>query len=367
MLKVCGVTYTHTENYGSCLQAYALQSAIEEANQDKDVSYQLVPMGKLLWRRKVKMSILQHIRRECVMLIRFHYRKSYVGFERQYMRFVNCSSLEALPSLNNEMDAFVCGSDVIWNPIYNKGVNAFYLDFCNKYKFSYAASFGGAQFDIAESAKIREYLSQFDSISVREEQSLKTAQALTGKQISVMVDPVLLLRKEKWNALAETVNTDGKYILLYSIKKQPTIEAFVEKLKEDTGLKVIVSAGNVKTALQYRMLRVHSPQKWLQLIRDAEYVVTNSFHGMVFSIIFHKRFFVPVMGDLEKGFNVRMYNLLSKVGLINRMFNNLPFEIDLSEINYIEVDRVVEELRTEAFKYLKTNIEAAYRRKIISE
>ena len=146
MLKVCGITYDHTINYGSCLQAYALQKVIDSikvGNHDSCL-YELIPLWTCKDYPKKRLKNFMGLQ-----LLQFYHR-SFAGFEKKYMRYAKCNSIATLDSFNGDTDAFVCGSDVIWNPYHNKGVSAYYLDFAKKYAFSYAASFGSTSLDDAK-------------------------------------------------------------------------------------------------------------------------------------------------------------------------------------------------------------------------
>ncbi len=365
-MQIYGVTYTHTSNYGSCLQAFALQYSIGHMSIcGEKCEHELVPVDifvRSISGRKKK-SIIKKLRSVLANIYKYRIRQ----FERQYMRFSSCSAMEMLPALNETADAFVCGSDVIWNPKYNHGLTCFYLDFAEKYAFSYAASFGASELSEAYFQKYGKYIDKLDAISVRESQGLENVARCTDKPASVTVDPVFLLSREQWNELAEAENKNGKYILVYSIGKWKLQDDFVKKLKKQTGLKVKVLVGNQNAALQEKVFTLVSPQRWLQLIRDAEYVVTNSFHGTAFSLIFHKKFFSVVHGKINEGFNIRTYSILSKLGMQERMLNSIPDSIDLSSPDYSAADDRLKEITASSLAFLQTNLEAAYRRKLQTE
>ena len=169
MLRVCGATYTFSTNYGTCLQAYALQTVVEHVNiGGENCSYQLIPLGKCPGYPRVKpKSLKSKIKRMVVK----HTRKPFIPFENKYMKYTSVYPIENLKELNGEKDAFVCGSDIVWNPEYNHGLSAFYLDFAQKYKFSYAASFGKSNFSEKDFLEIGKKLASNNAISVREKKS----------------------------------------------------------------------------------------------------------------------------------------------------------------------------------------------------
>lgn len=364
MLRIFGVTYDHTINYGSCLQAFALQKSIEKIRVGKNevCQYELIPLWtcKDYPKKKIK-NILG------LMLLKFYHR-SFVQFERKYMRYANYNSIESLESANDNADAFVCGSDVIWNPYHNKGVSAYYLDFAQKYAFSYAASFGASNIDYATVEKVRPYLIKLNRISVREKSSLKLVQDITEKEAEVVVDPTLLLTDDDWSVIAPKRESDP-YMFVYTTHVNTNITRIIDKVKEKTDLKVIIAEwdSSPRVLVKKGVFNVVPPERWLQLLRNAEYVVTNSFHATAFSVLFHKRFFTVVNGDKSKGINVRMNDFLNSIGLEDRIFSDIPDQLDLSEIDYTFVDKRIDEMRKYSLEFLQENLEAAYQQKLERE
>lgn len=357
-MRVFGITYDHTVNYGSCFQAYALQHTIEKLRVGNTTcSYQLIPIKTFVdWKEKKTWKNL------IVSPLMKLNRKQFAPFEKRYMHFAPVSSTAELPGLNKEADAFVCGSDVIWNPDFNFGETAFYLDFAEKYKFSYAASFGRAEINEKVLRTVSPLLNRFDCISVRDKTSESIARQCTGKPIRIVGDPVLLLDRKEWDEIAGTAHSKEKNIFVYATHLNDNVKAFLQMLQKDTGLKIVCSAAGPKQALKLKMLRVQKPEDWLRLLRDAEYVVTNSFHATVFSILFQKKFFTVVHGDKAKGINVRMNDFLHYVGLEDRIFSTVPTKLDLNEISYASVNEKVCALREESLAFLQDNLDAAYRR-----
>lgn len=359
MLKIFGVTYGFTANYGSCLQAYALQSSIESIRiADDTVQYSLIPIGKSPgYAKSNSKGFKPFIKR----MITNHSRKQFRPFEKKYMHYAPILPLTDFHAYNGMADGFVCGSDVIWNPKFNHGISEYFLSFAEKYSFSYAASFGQA--DVAESnfPKFHDLLSRLDSVSVREPKSAEIAKKCIDRDIKVSVDPVLLLNRDEWNRIAEKENAEGDYIFVYSVIGGKALLDFAKKLSEQTGLKVIFSGGNAGSIFKLGISRVQTPERWLQLVRDAKYVITDSFHGTVFSVLFHKSFFTIVKKG--EGFSIRMIDFLKGIGLEDRLCSSLPDKIDCSEIDYREADVKLSEKIDRSKEYLRKNLEAVYTHK----
>lgn len=359
MLKVFGITFDHTTNYGSCLQAYALQTAIEKNSiNGENFSYFLIPIKT--FKDYPKGSFLKGL---LVSPWLSYHRSRFIPFEKKYMKYVSCSTMADLPMLNEQADAFVCGSDVIWNPDFNFRLGAFFLDFATKYKFSYAASFGKAELNQEELVFTRAKIASFDAVSVREKTSLVIAQKCTDKTIQVVADPVLLLTADEWSYVMKPLPANKKYIFVYTTHLNKTFKSFIEKLKKQTGLRVVLSTWGPKQAFKQRMLSVQSPGQWLALLKHAEYVVTNSFHATVFSAMFHKKFYTVVSGEKTKGINMRMNDFLNTIGLDNRIFSSVPAVLDISKINYTTADERIALLRKQSLSFLQENLENAYKRK----
>ncbi len=360
MLRVCGITYDHTNNYGSCLQAYALQKAIENTklSNGSNCSYQLIPIKTFKEYNHLSMSRLI-----ILPLLRLHHSQ-FSPFEREFLRFAPVTCLQDLPQLNENTDAFICGSDVIWNPDQNLNLSAFYLDFAKKYKFSYAASYGKAEITDQLLTKVRPYLEEFDAISVREASGAEVVRRCVNKTVRIVSDPVLLLNKDEWNSLIPQSAPEKGCIFVYITHLSKALKTFLDVLQRKTGLRIVYAAAGPKQALKQGMLQVQKPQRWLQQLRDAEYVVTNSFHATAFSVMFHKKFFTVVNGDKAKGINVRMNDFLNSLGLGDRIFSSVPEEIDVGEVNYSGVDEKIATLREKSLSFLRENLEAAYRQKM---
>lgn len=358
MLRVCGITFSHSPNYGSCLQTYALQRAVESQTIcGEECMYRVIPVQ--MFKDYPGIGITSTIIKPFMAWNRLSYR----SFYKKYMHYVKCNRFSELPELNQRFDAFVCGSDVIWNDSINHHVSAYFLDFAEKYRFSYAASFGKAEISDEFVRFVGDKIDRLNAVSVREPSAVQIAERFTQKPVAVVSDPVLLVDRTEWNRIAGERIEKKPYIFVYATHLNENLERYIAKLKEITQLPVVWSVSGPKQAIRKRVFKMQKPEEWVRLLRDAEYVVTNSFHASVFSVLFHKRFFTVVHGEKNKGINVRMNDFLNALGLEDRIFSSVPDELDLSEIDYSEVDQKIEAMREEALAFLRQNLEAAYRQK----
>ena len=360
MFTVYGVTYTFTTNYGTCLQSFALMKALEKMSVSKEeIAYRLIPIAKSPGYPHSNKGLKQRLKN----MVNMHSRKQFVAFEDRYMKYASVRSLTDFSLYNSEADAFVCGSDMIWNPKFSHELSEYYLDFANKYSFSYSASFGQSDIDVSKYKWIKECMSKLREISVREPQSAVIAGKFTDRNIEITVDPVLLLDQDDWNKIALGDNTSGDYIFVYSVNTTKLLNDFVNKLSKQTGLKIIHSGGNPGAVLKQGLSKVFTPDRWLQLIRDAKYIVTDSFHGTAFSVIFRKNLFTITNGDPNTGFNMRMSDFLGGLGLDDRIFISVPEKIDCSDIDYSDAENLLNKQIDHSLKYLQMNLEAAYKEK----
>jgi len=357
MLSIYGVTFDHTTNYGTCFQAYALQKTIEGMIiENERCEYRLIPLQRITPSRKPNFE--QRIKNVFYSLHRLQFK----AFEENNMKYADISHVKELSLLNNAADGFVCGSDVIWNPYFTGRNGAYYLDFAKKYKFSYAASFGKTEFGPEDYEWIKDHLKSFDQISCRERSGVEIVKRCTDRSAELAADPVLLLTKNDWNRLIGKRRSD-KYIFVYITHKIKGLNKFVKLLQKETGLKVIRSAFAPGQVIDQRIIQVQKPEEWLQLLRDAEYVVTNSYHSTVFSVLFHKKFFTFTMPGRKKGINIRMSDFLEDLNLGERMISSVPDHPDLTNIDFSQADRKLESLRRESIGFLQRNLESVYRQK----
>ncbi len=303
-------------------------------------------------------------------------RKRFEGFEDRYMHYASCSTLEELTGLNEQTDAFVCGSDVVWNLDLTQGKPLFFLDFAEKYKFSYAASFGvmdiHKDFDhyrgkLPPEDVFGKYLPGLDQISVREKSAVGQVKSVSGRDAVQVCDPVLLLSKEEWCGIAAEPKRRKPYIFAYSTYTSPNYLAFLEKLKSQTGLPVINVTWKIKESIKNRAFFVPTPEEWLRLLMDAEYVVTNSFHATAFSVLFNKTFYCVMRDKRRIGTRVRLYDFVEDLGLSCQIYAEIPDAISLTPPDFTRTNGVLEGHRRESMRFLRENLEAAYRAKLERE
>ena len=248
---------------------------------------------------------------------------------------------------------FVAGSDQIWN--YNLTDSDFYyfLDFPKKHlkKVSYAGSFGLSAIDEKHKEKIDTLLNDFDYLSVRENQASKIIKELSGKDVPVVCDPTLLLTKEDWENIATKKEKKSGYIFVYTVFNSDRIWEYAEELSKKTGLPV-------KT-ISYSKLHKRNacydytagPDDWVSYMLNADYVITNSFHGVAFSVNFNKNFFFDMPPE-KAGVGSRISDITARYALSDRNISAPGFSYTDAAPDFTTANEKLCEDRDFSFRFI---------------
>lgn len=367
--KRCGiVTFHHSHNYGSVLQSYALAKVIQSLGVDAEIIDFRHPCTTYMyeWKgwspyRKWRGNIKYYISRGVFKW----------GKKRQeaFIHFIE-NKLPLSPRITDRndipdiYDVLVCGSDQIWNykasgladPIY-------FLDFAyGRPKFSYAASSGGTPFAEKCHDRMLNYLRDFMSIGVREQYMKKYICKEFSLNAVVNPDPTLFLSYNNWKAIEEVYhNLPECYVLVYTLEYRYQCLSFANKVAKELKLPLVHIIANVdinikrllKKTSDYPLSDV-SPGQFLWLFRHATYVVTNTFHGNVFSIIFQRNFITWYPSHLDSRI-LTLHNMLEwstdRMCYTINDFRNIQKEID-----YTDVEEKIERFKQEGLDFLKTNL-----------
>lgn len=371
-MKIGILTFHNSENYGASLQCFALQKILRDLVEDCNViNFKKEKVFVKENRGLFKYISLPKMARVCYGI--FYQKelkikqKRFKDFTSQYLTLSSEEYVreENISDAVHEYDGIVFGSDQIWNldpRVYDRS-HIYFGDFnyVGK-KIAYGASFG----DNIEIVNLnREYVlnqvGTFDAVSVRETNAQIFLQN-NGIKSELVLDPTLLLKKNDWDIISgDAPVIEGDYILYYSVNCRPYSWKVAKKLSELTGLKVINLVEHPKIVpAGFDSFYKGGPIEFLNIIKNARYVVTNSFHGTVFSIIFEKTF-IPVFAVEENKIVVeeRKYTLLKGVGL-EWMMHTEEMELDLeriSNIDYNAVKKKLDEMIKNSKAYLKENLE----------
>jgi polysaccharide pyruvyl transferase WcaK-like protein len=257
-------------------------------------------------------------------------------------------SMPELYEASMDYDIFVTGSDQVWNPGAQSSIEPYFLTFApdSARKISFAASFGVSEIEPNLRERYKEYLSRYDFISVREQNACDMVKQLVGKDAECVLDPTLLLTKDEWMKVARQYdNVPERYVLVYTLFDSPAIFNLAKRIAQEKGISVLRI-----TKRAYFVNKIDGvcnildagPAEFVSIISGADYVVTDSFHGTVFSVNFGVPFSVVVSS--KKKNNSRMESLLELVGLNTRMINE---NMDMENVEYetaIDISMVVQKL-----------------------
>lgn len=371
-MKTIGIITIHKiYNYGSVFQAYALQKVCESLGYKAEIIDYQFPND--YHKRKI-LAARQDSQPSEPKYIKLLFARALMRQHRGISEFVkkyehlspqSYSSPQDLLADVPRYDIYITGSDQLWSPRHCKGDPAFMLHFApdEAAKISYAASIGTDYIPEELVHSYREYLSRYDAISVREESGVRIVNELTGKNARVVLDPTLLLDRTEWSRIASPRRQVRKkyvlcYFLNYSFNAFPYVDRLAEHIRRETGYEIVrVARPPHKLDLFNTGYRIGaSPEEFLALVRDAEIVLTTSFHGTAFAVNFGK----PVLSVVKglQSSDSRQAGLLRDLGLEN---NILPVNSDLpsSSRAFYDVDKMTQNLglmREKSFEFLKNTL-----------
>lgn len=376
MKKIAILTWLHNGNYGSILQAYALQqylrnegylvdnidlnpSILEKVKNCIQQGNPIVSLVKEKFNASKSKKCCPDVQALCIKEDKFqNFLKKYFSLTRQYRKF------SELKELVGEYDAYICGSDQVWSPMLLSP--SYYLAFLpeSTKKISYACSFGMSFVPKQKQERISEWLNQFHAISVRENTGVDIIKSLVNKKCTTTVDPTMLLSSSDWNQIVDVGPiVKEHYLLCYFLSYHAEQWQKTISIAKERSLKIVVIS-TTKESYGYgdRVLCDVGPEDWVNLIKNADFVATDSFHGCVFSIIFHRQFCVfKRFNDSSKlSQNSRIYTLLSTYGLENRLVENIEtFQPNVIENKkYDMVDVTLLEKVDESKKWVLNAIES---------
>ncbi|MFI3315153.1 MAG: polysaccharide pyruvyl transferase family protein [Rikenellaceae bacterium] len=258
-------------------------------------------------------------------------------------------SYSQLKSNPPEADVYICGSDIVW--VEGPKYKPYFLEFVSSAtKIAYAPSFGSSSISREFKFNIKRALKSFSAISTREQSGVKICNSMGFDNAQWMPDPTLLLSKEQYGKIASEPKSTNKYIFLYLLGSDTTLPfEQIEEFKSAKNLDLeycALSGRKDKNATAHPTI-----EEWLGYIKHSEYVITNSFHGCVFAIIFNKPFmFLPLTGkDAKK--NERIISFLDKLEIKNRIFNNKISDID-TPLEYTNINNKIQKWIDQANQFI---------------
>lgn len=375
-MKVGILTFWWTEdNYGQVLQMYALQTylrslghepflirylSIDDSGQNRDLAYYRKALNPI----KLFNFIRHTVRDKRLAMIKARELKEhpryFEAFRKQYINMTEQVYYTASELKNNppEADAYIVGSDQVWNfPDIDNSVHKigiYFLDFGKERvkRISYAASYSQKDFPDRFYNIIRPLLAKFQLISVREQDGINICKKADRHDALLFPDPTLLIRQDQWKKMAN-VKVPQKHCLLYLLGNKtdisiPEIQSYATK----NGLKLNYVASQGRHDSYEKVYP--SINEWLSMVASTDLMITNSFHGTVFAILYNVPFVVyPLSGEYYQGMNGRINSLLEKLYLQDRIFKNNLIEISKKGIDWNYVNEIIEKDRI----YVKQNFD----------
>lgn len=364
-MKVGILTFHNAHNYGAALQAYALRSKLREMGHDTHIiDYRNKNIEKK-YREKLHVivskkqiylpiywpSIIKQVQNN--KFAQSEWRKQYKNF-RMFLNTILLENKEERLTKEKlsdlDYDAFICGSDQIWTSYITGGLDpVYFLDFnTNALKVAYAASINTKNIPIDEQPYFKEKVKQLDFVATREATVAEVLGKLCGRDIQSVLDPTLLLDAKDYEKLLSNKKEKEKYIFAYFIQEDAKLMKCAQYVAQKLGYKLIELHYYLQKDLEGHNQRADmGPSEFLTYMKHAEFILTNSFHGTIFSILYHKSFYSVYTKDERKD------DLLKAVDLEKRHINEVS-EIDLQDhIDYIQVDKLLSDYRKTSLEFLQ--------------
>lgn len=343
--------YPENNNFGAILQSYAHLILIKKINKNTEI-INYIPNDYKNITLKAKISINLE-------------SKWFKEFSRKFLKVSNFESLE---NENKKYDIFIVGSDQVWRTKWlQEKVKHYFFDFVDKdkKKIAYAASFGVDfwEGDKELTEEIKPLIKRFDAISVREESGVDICKDTFGiDNVVCVLDPTLMISKEDYQPILDDWKDRNhlkeKYIAHMLLDDNKKLKEESQKIADYLKAGINHIKGREKKFLWKMYFAYNKVSQWLTYLKDAELVITDSFHCTVFSLIFHKKF--VVVANPRRGV-ARLETLLGKVGLGERFFTNIEDVMKSGilnkEIDYNEVDKKLEVHRKYSMEFLKKALE----------
>lgn len=368
MKKIGILTFHKAANYGAVLQAYALENAIAERSEKIEVEIidyycKKIEDSYAVYNPNTGNMIKEIIRLPFCAIKRIRKRKIFNDFISHYLVISNKRyTPNTISESIDEYDAFIAGSDQIWNDILTNKDLHYCLDFVPEQikKFSYAASFGNVSNNQNTEKEYMEAICQFQAISVRESLTKEKIVAYGRKDCFVSPDPTLLLEKEQWIDFARFgKKLEQQYVLIYELTPGRKLVEFAKYIANKNKLKIVFLNDSYTRYREIEHIRGANPVDFVSLIQHAEYVVTNSFHGTAFSIICNTKFWVETIAQNNN--NNRISNLLQIFHLENRdISNNMIID---NEIDWEQVNTIKNQINADTEQYLNYIVNSVINRK----
>lgn len=361
-MKIGLLTFHSAHNYGAVLQAYATQEKVKELghhieviqyNPDYLIKQKLFPVSRNNSPMVNLKLIVEGVLTFSSKILR---RKKFENFINNKLQLSAKEYLNKPFQSNLDYDIFIMGSDQIWNCKLTKGFDKVYLgNFETKpsaRKITYAASMSHYGLTAAQSSEFATLIENFNQISVREEDLQEFLSKNYNKNSTIVVDPTFLLTANKWSAMAEKPKTNKKYVLVYSVDLRNDALRIAQNIAKEIQAEVIELSMNVDKNGLKNKYQTASPEAYVGLFENAAFVVTSSFHGTAFSVIFNKPFYSIAHGSDKDS---RQKTILNNLGVLDRFIakdSNPSFKT----LDYTIPNQKLNDLRESSIQFLEKSL-----------
>ena len=338
-MKIGIVTVQKSRNFGANLQAYALQKKLELMGYDAEIidylyykhpDFNYTAKARPVWKigikktvvEFVKYRILNRILYKVIPLFSTDQRKQNESFEHFYEKHMKMSktyfSIDELYNAKMKYDTYIVGSDQVWNPNTGSNISPYFLTFApkNAKKVAYASSFGVSSLDESLKSLYVKWLNNLDTISVRESTGVSLVKGLVHREATHVLDPTLLMTRDEWDSLVTDIDITPGYVLIYETYQSKKILDIARKYAKQNNVPIYrIELRAIFNHKDDGILSLNGcgPIEFVSLIKNAGLVLTSSFHGTAFSVIYNKKF-VVVLNE-EKSNNSRIESLLELLKL----------------------------------------------------
>lgn len=358
--------YCNFTNYGSALQSWALIQIIDKLGKDKwqaklidycpDILMDKNPLDPI----KNMLDVDQESRRMCELSMPA-IKENYCKFNHFYNNQIK-KTIKKYTSYNfndvvtdENIDGFICGSDTIFCiDEFNGFDDGYYGNYdCmkNGYTVAYAASFGDAHFNDKDYLILKNRLKNFKAIGLRESTMISYVRDNTVVPLQKVIDPTLLLKSDDYDKIVAPKINKSKYLLLYARRYNPKMSAYAEKIAESNGWEIIEISLRATNAQKHKMFYEAGVEEFLSLVKHAEFIVTNSFHGIIFSIQYKKQFASFSRDQCDN----KIVELMDLFGLRDKI--KVTGEERNFEVDYDTVYKRIEAARIDSLNFLELELE----------
>lgn len=369
-MRVGIITYHSAYNFGSVLQAYATQQIVNKIGCKAEIINYRMDSQKEFY------AYIHHVnnfKSFIKYMMTFGKRKALkrraIRFEEFIKENLNLTDEFSGPEeayvYSETFDIYISGSDQIWNKHSNelknvdlKYMDPYFLTFTKKHKISYASSV--VNMTDSELLYVAKKIKDFSHISCREQDSADKIAKLINRNVETVLDPTLLLSNFDWEKIMCRTKIEGKpYLLLYTLATNNHLLKILGEAKKkarEYDLQLVVLAPLATAApniYRVKFIRDAGPKEFMRLVYDSKYIITDSYHGTLFSINFQKQFFS--MNSLEKSDN-RVYQILDRLNLRSRIINYIMDANFTHELDYSKPMYKLEEYKNESISYLRRSL-----------